>query len=307
MAAPKVSLEQWRILHCIVSEGGFAQAAKKMNKSQSAVSYAIAKMQEQLGMDVLTIKGRKAELTEAGELLLRRSHTLLEEAESLEAAARSLNRGWEPTVTIAAEVLFPSWILMQALQNLSLESPHTRVEVIESVMSGTEDLITEKKVDLAICGQPPAGFSGIPLMDILFSLVASPHHPLAQHQGPITYQQLTQHRQIVVRDSGESRRGQGGWQKAEQRWTFSNLNTARIALKNGYGFSWAPTCLLQDDIQSGEIVPLEMQDPTQKKVTLNLVYPDPDTIGPAATRLKTLLINAVENHNAQFNEIALVS
>lgn len=307
MTTPKVSLEQWRILHCIVSEGGFAQAAKKMNKSQSAVSYAIARMQEQLGMDVLAIKGRKAELTEAGALLLRRSQTLLEEAESLEAAAQSLNQGWEPTITVAAEVLFPPQILMAALQQLSIESPHTRIEVIESVMSGTEDLITEKKVDLAICGQLPAGFSGIPLMDIQFNLVASPRHPLAQHQGPVTYHQLAQHRQIVVRDSGETRRGHGGWQKAEQRWTFSNLQTAREALKNGYGFSWSPTCLFHDDILSGEIVHLEMQEPTQKKATLNLVYPDPDTIGPAAARLKSLLIDAVETHNAQFSEIALVS
>ncbi len=196
---------------------------------------------------------------------------------------------------------------MQALQKLSVESPHTRVEVIESVMSGTEDLILDKKVDLAICGQPPAGHAGIPLMDILFNLVASPRHPLAQHQGPITYQQLAQHRQIVVRDSGESRRGQGGWQKAEQRWTFSNLNTARIALKDGYGFSWSPTCLFHEDILSGEIVRLNLKESAQKKATLNLVYPDIDTAGPAAIRLKTLLIEAVEAHNAQFSEIALVS
>jgi DNA-binding transcriptional LysR family regulator len=294
MSAPKVSLEQWRILHCIINEGGFSQAAKKLNKSQSAISYAVSKMQEQLGLEVLTINGRKAELTEAGELLLRRSKTLLNEAECLEAAAQSITKGWEPVISIAAEVLFPPQILMEALQRLSREAPHTRVEIFESVMSGTEDMIIRQEVDLAICGIPPGGFNGIPLFDIEFDLFAAPDHPLVLRNSLVTFQELTQHRQIVVRDSGESRRGQGGWQKAEQRWTFSNLHTARAALIRGYGFSWATTCLLDTDIKEGRLVKIKMAEPTLKKITLNLVYPNVDKIGPAAKRLAALLYEVIE-------------
>ena len=300
MASPKVSLEQWRILHCIISEGGFNQAAKKMNKSQSAISYAIAKMQEQLGMEVLTLNGRKAELTEAGELLLRRSRNLLSEAECLEAAATALHQGWEPVLTIAAEVLFPSYLLMQALDQLSKQAPHTRVEIIESVMSGTTDLIEKRAVDLAICAQLPSGSNGIPLLDIEFEPVAAPNHPLAQQAEPISFQQLAQHRQIIVRDSGEQRSGEGHWQKAEQRWTFSNLGSAKTALINGYGFSWAPTCLMQDELTTGQITRLQLEQPTRRKVPLYLTYPDINTIGPAAKQLEQHLLSAVETHNATY-------
>lgn len=296
MASPKVSLEQWRILHSIITEGGFSQAAKKLNKSQSAISYAIAKMQGQLGMEVLTINGRKAELTEAGELLLRRSRNLLSEAECLEAAATALHQGWEPVLTIAAEVLFPPHLLMQALDQLNKQAPHTRVEIIESVMSGTTDLIEKKQVDVAICGHLPSGFNGIPLMDIEFEPVVAAAHPLARQNEPISYQQLAQYRQIIIRDSGERRLGVGDWQKAEQRWTFSNITTAKTALLNGYGFSWAPTCLMQEEMKSGAIARLQLEQPIRRKVSLYLTYPDINTIGPAAKLMETLLLDVVQQH-----------
>jgi DNA-binding transcriptional LysR family regulator len=302
MSSPKVSLEQWRILHSIITEGGFSQAAKKLNKSQSAISYAIAKMQEQLGIEILTINGRKAELTEAGELLLRRSKTLLSEAECLEAAARALHQGWEPVITIAAETLFPMHILMQALEKLGQSAPHTRVEVIESVMSGTIELIEKHAVDMAITANLPKGSAGIPLMDIEFTLVAAPSHPLAQQNEPIIFSQLAQHRQIIVRDSGEHRTGVGGWQKAEQRWTFSNLSTAKAALLNGHGFSWSPTCLMQAELAAGALVPLQLEHKSRRKTTLYLTYPEIDALGPAVRLLETLLLQSVTDYRENLPE-----
>jgi DNA-binding transcriptional LysR family regulator len=42
MALNRTSLDQWSILAAVVDEGGFAQAAQALHKSQSAVSYAVA-------------------------------------------------------------------------------------------------------------------------------------------------------------------------------------------------------------------------------------------------------------------------
>ncbi|PHQ66977.1 MAG: LysR family transcriptional regulator, partial [Sneathiella sp.] len=67
--AMHITLDQWRVFEAIVEEGGYAQAAQKLHRSQSAISYSIAKMQDQLGVNLLEIQGRKAVLTEAGTLL----------------------------------------------------------------------------------------------------------------------------------------------------------------------------------------------------------------------------------------------
>ena len=66
MKAPRVTLDQWRTLQAVVDHGGFAQAAEALHRSQSSVSYTVARMQEQLGAPLLRIDGRKAVLTEAG-------------------------------------------------------------------------------------------------------------------------------------------------------------------------------------------------------------------------------------------------
>ena len=56
--APRVTLEQWRVLQAVVDHGGFAQAAEALHKSQSSISYTVAKLQEQLGFPLLAIEGR---------------------------------------------------------------------------------------------------------------------------------------------------------------------------------------------------------------------------------------------------------
>ncbi len=45
----KTTLEQWRAFHAVIESGGFSPAAKALHRSQSAVSHAVARLQEQLG------------------------------------------------------------------------------------------------------------------------------------------------------------------------------------------------------------------------------------------------------------------
>src|SRR3546814_10666270 len=87
MKAPRVTLDQWRTLQAVVDHGGFAQAAEVLHRSQSSVSYTVARMQDQLGVPLLRIDGRKAVLTEAGGVLLRRSRQLVKTASTLEELA----------------------------------------------------------------------------------------------------------------------------------------------------------------------------------------------------------------------------
>ncbi|HCS63314.1 MAG TPA: LysR family transcriptional regulator, partial [Cellvibrio sp.] len=83
----KVTLEQWRALLAVIDAGGYAKAAELLNKSQSAVSYAISQLETALSVKVFQLQGRKAVASPAGELLYRRAKQLLEQAERLEKSA----------------------------------------------------------------------------------------------------------------------------------------------------------------------------------------------------------------------------
>src|ERR1700757_77189 len=103
--SPKISLDQWRALLAVVDAGGYAQAAEALHKSQSAVTYAVQKLESLLGVKVFEVIGRKAHLTPTGEVLYRRARALLEEASVLENAAGSLAAGWEPELRLAMEII----------------------------------------------------------------------------------------------------------------------------------------------------------------------------------------------------------
>src|SRR5258706_1082205 len=68
----EVSLEQWKALISVVDSGGYEKAAEALGKSQSSVTYAVQKLQSQLGVKAFEVKGRKAVLTPTGEFLYRR-------------------------------------------------------------------------------------------------------------------------------------------------------------------------------------------------------------------------------------------
>src|SRR5580704_12922191 len=203
---PRISLEQWRSLLAVVDAGGYAQAAAVLHKSQSAVTYAVQKMESLLGVKIFEVIGRKAHLTATGQVLYRRAKALLDEAGALEGAAGSLAAGWEPELKLAVEIVFPTWLLLQCFARFAAEQPQVRIELYETVISGTEEALVQRKVDLAICSQIPPGFAGDPLMRIRFIAVAHPQHPLHQLGHELTMQDLRKQRHVVIRDTGSQRR-----------------------------------------------------------------------------------------------------
>src|SRR6202041_4076560 len=102
----KTSLEQWGILAAVIDEGGFAQAAEALHKSQSAISYSVARLQESLDLPLLVVEGRKSVLTPHGQTLLARGRALVKELGTLEALARSLKQGWESELKLIVDAAF---------------------------------------------------------------------------------------------------------------------------------------------------------------------------------------------------------
>ena len=80
MAQTEVSLDQWRALVAVVDAGSYAAAAETIHRSQSAVTYAIKKLESTLAVRAFELEGRRAVLTPTGQLLVRRARALLEEA-----------------------------------------------------------------------------------------------------------------------------------------------------------------------------------------------------------------------------------
>lgn len=287
---PKISLEQWRALVSVVETGSYAAASEVLHKTQSSVTYAVQKIERLLDVKIFEIRGRKAVLTAAGQVLFRRAKLLLEEATALERGASNMAAGWEPEVRLAAEIVFPTWLLLRCFAAFAEERPETRIQLFETVLGGTDEALLERRVDFAISTMVPPGFAGESLMRLRGVAVASPDHPLHQLGREVELRDLRQHRQIIIRDTAiQKTRETGGWQLAEQRWTVSNKATSISALRLGLGFAWLPDEIIREELQSGQLKPLPLRAGGERFVELYLVFPDRDYPGKAAWRLAEII------------------
>jgi DNA-binding transcriptional LysR family regulator len=280
----RISLEQWRSFTAVVDAGGYAQAAEALDKGQSTITYAVKKLEETLNVSAFEIKGRRAVLTSTGELLYQRALHLLDEASRLEQAAKSVSAGWEPVIGLSVEVLYPTWLLLQGLAEFGEESPHTHIELYESVMGGTQENLLQGRAAMALTPNVPVGFQGEPIMSLKFLPVAHPDHALHQLDRKLSTKDLRRHRHLIVRESGSQRSRALGIQ-SEQRWTVSNMPTSIGAACRGYGYAWFPVHKIQRELADGELKPLPLAGGGERILTMYLVLADPEGAGPGVKRL----------------------
>lgn len=278
----RVSLEQWRMFRAVVDHGGFNQAAEVVHKSQSSIHSAVGKIEQSLGVKLFKVEGRKTQLTEAGHMMLRRANYLLEEAAKLEAVGHTLSEGIESQLRIAVDEIFPQKLLYQVLEKTSAQYPMLNIELIESVLTGADELLENAKVDLAISPFPRANSFSEQLCQFELVAVAHPQHALHGIERQLQLEDLKSHRQIVIRDSAINQSKDAGWLGANQRWTVSHIRTSADMLCNGLGFAWLPRHIADEHIENDQLKPLDLAHGGSRMVPLYLVFTDADRLGPAA-------------------------
>lgn len=285
MYRPRSTVEQWRIFQAVVDCGGYAQAADALNKSQSSLNHAVAKLQQGLGVALLEVKGRKAYLTPAGEVFLRRSRQLTQDIEGLEQLADVLSKGWEPSLRIVVEASLPRQPLYDALASFTSKSRGCRIHLLEALPSGCQSVITKQAADIVLAGRTFAGVSTLPLATTTYVPVCAPHHPLTQ-LSEISQIELEHQLELVLADGSEE---EEGWARTEQRWIINHLHDTLSLLRRGVGFAWLPLDVASPLMEIGQLQHLPMAHHSLRKRFTYLILPRSTPPGPAASLLLTLL------------------
>lgn len=237
------------------------------------MTYAVQKIESLLGVKAFEIQGRKAILTPTGQMLYRRALALVDEASDLEQAAHTLSTGWEAEIRIAAEILFPSRLLLVYLDRFGHESPRTRVELIESVLGGTADALLKGEADLVISPQQPPGFLGELLMRVRLVAVVHADHLLHRYSRALSNRNLCAYRHLVIRDSGTKRDRRAVSVEVDQRWTVSQDATSIQAVSMGFGFAWLPEEHIREELKTGLLKPLPLREGGTLEVPLYMILP----------------------------------
>jgi DNA-binding transcriptional LysR family regulator len=290
---PKTTPDQWVALAGVVDLGGFANAAEALDRSQSALSYQLTRLQEALGCRLLQVQGRRAVLTPQGTALLARARGLLDEWRALEEFAKSLERGFEAVLKLVVDAAFPRARLLSALLELRQSCPSTQVDLAEAVLSGAEDAIVngalDRSADVVVTTRVPSGFLGNWLYETTFVACASPSHPLLALDRKISLHDLEQYQQVVLRDSGTRAPRDEGYLGAKQRWTVGSLDTSIAIVERGLAYAWLPEHTIATSLAAGRLKALPLEAGATRKVPLYLVRVRPSEAGPAARAAVELL------------------
>jgi len=281
MGIPKTSVEQWAVLSAVVEQGSYAKAAAALHRSQPAVSYAIAHLQQSLGVKLVEIQGRRAVLTPHGDTLLKRARSVLRDLAAVESFAQVLKRGWEPEIRLVVDAAFPRARLLSIIQEVRTTCADTQIQLEDAVLSGAEEAIVDASADVVVSTIVPPGVLGTWLMDVTFVAVASPRHALSQI-AEVTAADLEKHAQSVVRDSGRRNPRDSGWLGSATRCTVTSVEASLALVRAGIAYAWLPAHLVVSDIAAGELRALPLATGGTRKLPLYLVLVRPALAGPAA-------------------------
>lgn len=256
---PKSTIEQWVILQTVIEKGGYAQAAQALSRSQSSVSYALQMLQERLGVPLLKISGRKAELTEVGQVMLMQAKPLIGAFFQLETRAQSIHQGIKPTLNLVVDTIFPKKYLFRALRRFQQQFPETRVHLTEILRTESEQQLEERDADLYITPlSPRTSVTGRFLLDVDFMAVAHHAHPLHQAPAPLSPAILACYPLIAIADR-QAQRQEKKKPSARSDWTFTTIDAAVAATLHGVGYGWLPARSIANHLKNGELLPLQVE------------------------------------------------
>lgn len=293
----KSTLEQWLTLYEIDRAGSIQAAALALNKSHTTLIYSVKKLESQLGVALIQVQGRRAILTEAGQALLRRANSMLEQARELEQMSEQLTKGVESEIIIAVDHLCDlAWLYGPMADYLPTNSM-TSIQIVETSLSKTAEMVINEQSDIAIINLPitnyPAEAFGISTM---VPIVAH-QHPLAS-QTKVSLSDLSIVPQIVIRDLGGEAGQKGlqnvGWLKSKQRITVDSFEHAFRAVEQGVGYCRLPKHII-DSRREAKVVTLAIEHAQQYQVPLHVTLPKGAKTGPAATAFYQVLLQSAQS------------
>jgi DNA-binding transcriptional LysR family regulator len=274
-----LSLDQFAVFAAVVDDGSFAAAARRLNRAQSAITYAIQKLEDQTGVPLFDRSTYRPTLTEAGKNLLPRIRRILADVESYRLHARQMAMGVEDELRLAVHPYTPANFLSDVLRDFRVAFPSVRIVACLQPRNAALESLQQGKSDLALLfvlvslGET---FNHVPCTAVELVAVASPQHPLAQKKGPVGPELLRDNMQIGVHDalsSEEERTLRGYGMDSTEIWRVMNFEMMHSLLLGGVGWGVVPLSRVAEDLAAGRLVALQIDrwKPRKGALTVSLV------------------------------------
>ncbi len=284
-----MTLEQLKMLVKIADAGGILAAADALHRTQPTVSVAIRKLEDELGVSLLSRDSYRASLTPAGRKLCQQARSVLRKSEILAEMARHLAQGNEPEIRIAIEASCPLPPVLKILGECEKKFPTTQFNLSGETLWGALEKLQSGEADLAISPmfEENLELESFPMTRATLVTVAAPLFKGAFHKEVLTLYDLKDSVQVVVRDSSRSPRNQSFGYLAESRhWYVTDHLTKKEIILAGMGWGRLHEHQIADELVDGRLIPLTIANyATTMEVNICVIRVLDKPAGPVGTAL----------------------
>ena len=277
------TLDQLRILKAIAAEGSFKRAADSLYVSQPAVSLQVQNLERQLDVPLFDRGGRRAQLTEAGHLLLSYGEKILSLCQETCRAIEDLQNLQGGTLIVGASQTTGTYLLPRMIGMFRQQYPDVAVQLHVHSTRRTAWSVANGQVDLAIIGgEVPAELNEalqmVPYSEDELALILPSFHPLAKNNN-IQKEDLYK-LQFIALDSQSTIR-----KVIDQVLSRSDIDTKRLkvemelnsieAIKNavqaGLGAAFVSLSAIEKELQMGVLHRAQIEDIVVKRM-LSVIF-----------------------------------
>jgi DNA-binding transcriptional LysR family regulator len=146
---------QLRYFVTVAEEGQITRAARRLNLAQPALSHAIAKLESELGLELLERHPRGVTLTSAGEKFYEKARLAVTAASDAAQSARAFSRAQSGTIEFGFVGTPPGLDSPAPLEAFADMHPDIDIRYQELPFPSTPTSSWLSHVDIAVCHRPP--------------------------------------------------------------------------------------------------------------------------------------------------------
>jgi DNA-binding transcriptional LysR family regulator len=284
-----ISPEEATALISLVETGSYKAAANKMHKVQSALCYAIKKLENKLQIKIFEKHNNQMNLTNVGKVVYHKVLAINKINQELEKFSCIYNQGVESKLDIVVTAVTPTPILIEILQKLNNQFPQTQIELKFTTHEEPIDYLLRAEADIVISSDSKSyhNVDKSQWQKIDFLAVAADEHPAAFPE--ITEEDLLQMVNLVVGGKQTlAKKAPASLVESANVWHVTDFLLKKEFLLQGLGWGYMPKMLIERELCEGLLVPLSC-----KKVLLKdlfLARKTEDVKGPASAFLWNLFV-----------------
>jgi DNA-binding transcriptional LysR family regulator len=280
-----LSLDQLRVFIAAAETGSFSAAGRKLRRAQSLVSQTVANLEAQLDVRLFDRAKKYPQLTGEGHALLVEAKAVLDRMDGFKARARTMAEGLEPELSAVIDVMYPMAALIKAVGFFKQTYPRTPLLLYVEALGAVVQHVLDGRCRIGVIGTlplVPENMQSEPLIEVPFTTVVAPHHPLAKIRGIVPKSTLVEHVQLVLTDRSTLSEGRSFGVLSPLTWRLADLGAKLEFLRAGFGWGHMPLPAIEDHLARKDLVRIRVEGTSaDARMPMHAVYRKDAPPGPA--------------------------